>query len=204
MAEFDLLEDVIQKFSGTVIMYDKKAFYIKAVCVDGANPGKFLLQGAAPNARSYKNINLHDPALNYRDFKIGYVNGGHYAAWWYRSPHKQWSQGLKSNQMKWRISAPGGHAHDNFGYSKPFINMLEDIYPNLEVVKKALIDQNTMAMAFHRDFALSYDDIHDDFVLEYHGSKIGASMDRDLKQFKIIPEARHLMEALKEARNVHE
>lgn len=202
-AEFDILDDVSTKFTGTVVMHDKKAALVKSSHSDPEKPGQFLLCVALPQARNLKNINLNDPLLNYKNYQIGYANGGTYCTWWYRKPHKQWAQGLKSGQMGYKISVAGGHAHDNFGFNGPFIKMLEGVYPDIEIVKKALIDGAVGAMAFHRDFALSYDDIHDDFVLEYHGTKIGASIDRELKQFKIMPEARHLIEALQEARNVH-
>lgn len=205
MANFDIIEDVMQKFNGTVIMYDKKAVLVKAISFDPEKPGQmdqFCLQTVSPNARSIKNINLNDPALDYKNFQIGYANGGAYASWWYRRPHKQWSQGLSHKQMGWRVAIQGGQAHDGFSYQKPFINMLEGIYPSIETIKKTLIDHEVVSRAFHRDFALSYDDIHDDFVLEYHGSRIGSSLDRELKQFRIVPEARHLIEALQEARNV--
>lgn len=201
MANFDLLEDVNQKFTGSVLLYDKKVVLCKSVSTSPVKAGEFILQLAPQNSRNVLDINVSDPALDYKNFRIGYCNGGNYAAWWYRKPHKQWSQGLKANQMGFRIS--GGHPHDHFGFNKPFNNMLEGIYPDIETVKKCLIDKSSMAMAFHKDFALSYDDIHDDFVLEYHGTKIGASIGRELKQFKIMPEARHLVEALKEARNVY-
>lgn len=203
MADFDILEDVGVKFANTVIMYDKKAVLVKGVVKDPDTPDQFLLQIAPYNTRTFKNVNLSDPAINYKNYQIGYANGGHHCSWWFRKPQKQWAQGLRSGQMGWRISAVGGHAHDNFGFNKPFINMLEGIYPDIESVKQTLIDQNSQAVAFHKDFALSYDDIHDDFVLEYHGTKIGASVDRALKQFKIMPEARHLIEALQEARNAY-
>lgn len=204
MADFDLLEDVNQKFMGTVVLYEKKAALVKGVTSSAVTPGQFSLHLAIVNARSLKVVDTNDPLLDYKNYQIGYCNGGSHASWWYRKPHKQWSQGLKSNQMGFRISVAGGHAHDNFGFSGPFNKMLEGIYPNIEAVKKNLIDKSCSALAFHRDFALSFDDVHDDFVLEYHGTKIGASIDRELKQFKIMPEARHLIEALQEARNVHE
>lgn len=203
MADFDLLEEVNTKFANTIVMFDKKAFAIKEVGHDQEVKGQFTLVGIPYQSRNAKVIKLSDPALDYKNYNIGYVNGGDYASWWFRKPQKQWAQGLKANQTGYRISMAGGHAHDNFGFSRPFINMLEGIYPDIEVVKKSLIDREIQAMAFHKDFALSYDDIHDDFVLEYHGTKIGASIDRDLKQFKIMPEARYLIEALQEARNVH-
>ncbi len=203
MADFDILEEVGSKFTSTVIMYEKKAALVKGCCNDPEKPGQFMLQVAPQNARVLKNVNLLDPALDYKNYQIGYCNGGNYCSWWYRKPHKQWAQGLKPSQMGYKISAAGYHAHDNFGFNKPFIAMLEGIYPDIETVKKALMDHTSTAIAFHKDFALLYDDIHDDFVLEYHGTKIGASIDRELKQFKIMPEARYLIEALQEARNVY-
>jgi hypothetical protein len=201
VASFDLLDDVNQKFVNTIIMYDKKALLVKGAIL--APAGEFIIQAVGYNTKTLTHINLKDPVLNYTNYNIGYCNGGQYAAWWYRQPHKQWSQGLKHNQMGWVLSAPNTIVHDAFNFSRPFINMLEGIYPDIETVKKSLIDQQVGALAFHKDFALSYDTIHDDFVLEYHGTKIGASIDRELKQFKIMPEARHLIEALQEARNAY-
>ena len=200
MAELDILDDINQKFLHTIVMYDKKAVVVKSCEPSKMIPHKFSLTVANYNARAYKTIELADPALNYQTFNIGYVNGG-YPSWWYRKPQKQWSQGLKGNQMGYRLSTPGMGPHDNFGFSKSFTNMLENVYPNIEDVKKSLIEHNFKAMAFHKDFALSYDDIHDDFILEYHGNKIGVSLNNDLKQFKVMPEAKHLIEALQEVRS---
>lgn len=200
MADFDILEEVNSKFLGTVVLFDKKAALVKE---SAYTENGFVLFLQTQGSRSYTSVALNDPALNYKNYQIGYVNGGHYASWWYRKPHKQWKQGLQGNQMGWRVSGQNGQAHDNFGFTKPFINMLEGVYPDIEQAKKALIDKTMKALAFHKDFALSYDDIHDDFIIEYHAVKIGASLDRELKQFKIIPEARHLIEALQEARNVY-
>lgn len=202
-AVIDLLQDVEQKFSGTVVMYKDKAVLIKTVSPDEEKAGHFRLHSLAQGARSYEYINLFDPALNYQRFNIGYANGGGVASWWYRKPHKQWSQGLKSNQMGYKVGNPGTGPHDNFNFQKPFTNMLENIYPDIETCKKALMNKDGTSMAFHRDFALSFDDLHDDYLLEYHGQRIGTSIDSQLKQFKIKSEAKHLIEALQEARDVH-
>jgi hypothetical protein len=203
-AYIDILEDVNQKFTGTIVMYDKKAMLVKGVSNDPDKAGQFILQLAAPGARELKMINLLDPALNYQNFNIGYCNGGIHAAWWYRKPSKQWSQGLRSNQMGFRISNAGAGPHDSFSFSKHFIRMLEQTYPTMEECKKTLMDENAVnCMAFHQDFGLSYDDLHEDFLLEYHGTRIGTSVDKDLKQFKIKSEARYLIEALQEAQDVH-
>jgi len=201
MADFDMLEEVNSKFTGTVVMYDKKAATVKTV--DKTNDGFILVLGLQ-SSRAYKSVSLNDPALDYKNYKIGYVNGGNYAGWWYRKPQKQWQQGLKSSQLGYVFSTPGAGPHDNFGFSGPFIKMLENIYPSVEEVKKVLMDGEYSSRAWHRDFALSYDQIHEDCILEYHGRKIGMSISPDLAKFKILSEARHLQEALEEARyNVH-
>ena len=203
MADFDLLENVEQKFVNTVVMFEKRAAIIKGCGPNPENPEKFVVSLSYHNLRNFMTVALDDPALNYKDFRIGYVNGGNYCTWWYRKPHKQWSQGLKSNQMGYKISANGFNAHDGFSFTGPFIKMLENDYLHPETIKKNLIDNKAIAQAFHRDFALSYDDLHNDFIIEYHGTKIGVSQDSGLKQFKLIPDAKHLVEALQEARNVH-
>lgn len=203
----DLIEDVNQKFTNTVVMYKHKAVSVKVVLHNPDKNGEFILQAVAPNARSYTEINLNDPDLNYQTFNIGYANDGMYAAWWYRRPQKQWQQGLKASQMGWKVSNQGAGPNNNFTLSKPFVNMLENSYPSIEECKKLLMGGDDAlkyhAVAFHRDFALSYDELHEDYLLEYHGIRIGTSIDSQLKQFKIKSEARHLIEALQEARNVH-
>lgn len=202
-AQIDILEDVNQKFTGTIVMYNGKAVLCKGV-TNAEKVGEFCLQLAAPSARELMMINLNNPALNFQRFEIGYCNGGAYSSWWYRKPNKQWSQGLRSNQMGYKCSNPAVGPHDNFGFSKPFIKMLESAYPTIRECQKILMDENgTQCLAFHRDFALSYDDLHEDFLLEYHGIRIGTSIDKDLKQFKIKSESRHLIEALQEAQDVH-
>src|SRR5690606_29840516 len=116
---------------------------------------------------------LSDPEFNYREFNLGYANAGVYAGWWYRRPHKQYSQGLKKHQMGWRTSHPGYHPDEPFGFTKSFIQMLENNYPHLDVCQQQLRDHVRLAIAFHRDFALTWDEIHNDFLLEYRGKKIG-------------------------------
>lgn len=201
MADFDILEEVNAKFVNTVVLYGNKAAVVKAV--DEVAKG-FRLLLTISGTRTLTAVYLSDPELNYKDFKLGYVNAGSYAGWWFRKPQKQWQQGLKAGQLGWVISAPGMGPHDNFSFSTPFTNMLENKYPSVESVKKLLTDQEAHTRAWHRDFALSYDAIHEDCILEYHGRKIGHAINSDMSKFKILSEARHLQEALEEARyNVH-
>lgn len=201
-AVIDILEDVNQKFYGTIVMYDKKATLVKSVGLHPEIAGEFTLAIALPNARTLKYINLSDPLLNYQHFNIGYANCPPGATWWFRKPHKQWAQGLKQNQMGYIVGPGGNGPQENFGPSGHFNKMLENIYPTITECKQLLGSKHYSTIAFHRNFALSYDDLHEDFLLEYHGVRIGTSLDKDLKQFKIKAEASHLIQALMEARDV--
>lgn len=203
MAKFDNLKDVNDKFLYTVVLVGGRPVTVRACHEHPEKEGEFVITYATYNSRKHETILLSDPAFSYRDFNIGYCNAGAHAAWWFRKAHRQYQQGLKGQQMGWVVSTPGVGVGDGFGYSKPFIAMLENVYPDVEAVKKALMDGKVHAYAFHKDFALSYDHIHEDYILEYHGAKIGHAVSPDLSRFKILSEARHLMEALEEARRVH-
>lgn len=202
-ATFDNLEDVVGKFSGTIVLYNKKAALVKASEQSMNKEDDFILRLAFPQAKQLKAVSLADPLLDYKNYVLGYVNGGKYCSWWFRKPYRQYAQGLKSNQMGCRLSFPGVAAHDQFSFTKPFISMIEGEYPHLEQCKKLVIDKVVVACAFHQDFALSFDEVHDDFVIEYRGRKIGAAIDKNLEKFKIMSDYRHLIEPLQEARRVH-
>lgn len=202
-ATFDNLEDVQGKFLSTVVLYNKKAALVKAADPNPENLEEFLLRVAFSQAKNLKYVSLSDPLLDYKNYHLGYVNGGKYCSWWFRKPYRQYAQGLKSNQLGYKISFPGVAAHDNFSFTKPFIAMLEGDYPHIEHCKKAVMEKVVIASAFHQDFALSFDEVHDDFVIEYRGRKIGAAIDKNLEKFKIMSDYRHLIEPLQEAKRVH-
>lgn len=199
-ADFDNLDDVIGKFAGTICLYDKKPVIVKSA-LNGEHPGEFTLNIYTQGASRGKQINLHDPAFSYRDFSLGYANQDAVALWWYRRPLKQYQQGLKGDQLGWCTTlAPHSFAlHYSFSLKKPFTDMLENIYPHNTEVEKALIDQQAKVRAFHRDFAVSWDNLHEDCVLEYRGKKVGVSTRRGLTEFRLISEFKHLNEKLKEA-----
>lgn len=205
-AQFDNLEDVHSKFSGTIVIYDGKAARVnsvhKHVDDEGNQTDEFRLSISYYQSRNSKAIPLDDPKLNYKEYSIGYVNGGSIASWWFRKPQRQYYQGLRGSQMGWRTSAPNAMPHSNFDFAKPFVAMLEGNYPSMQECEAMLRAGNMSIIAFHRDFAISYDKIHEDFILEYRGMKVGNSVDHSLKQFKILPEARHLKEAIREACSV--
>ncbi len=197
MAVFDNLDDVQTKFSGTICYYDDKAVLVKSASVPLEKPGQYFLGICALNGRA-KPIELTDPKFRYRDYNLGYANVGVYSVWWYRRPIRQYSQGLKRNQMGYLTS--GIMPDDSFNFARPYTAMLENSYPSIDDCQKLLVDQKAQVVAFHRDFALSQDIIHNDFILEYRSKKIGATTAS--RKLRLSKEANYLREALKEAIDV--
>lgn len=197
-ASFDNLDDVNGKFAGTICMFDKKAVSVKGATTEG---GVFFLNLCTSLNGRYKLVPLDHPGFSYRDFNVGYANSqkGYPAIWWYRRPLRQWKQGLKKDQMFFRLAGNQGRFMDaNFGWNRACIDMLENQYPSIETCQKGLIDGEIPSAAFHKDFAISWDRLHDDFILEHRGRQVATSMRRSMKQFKVLPEFTYLQETIRE------
>jgi hypothetical protein len=194
-AKFDNLNDVQSKFNSTIVMFDKKPFYVKNSNFHGDDQTKFILSGVHYGGHN-KLVPLDDPLFSYKDYNLGYANTL-CATWWYRKPLKQYYQGLRANQLGLKSTQQWQHFGIQFEFSKPFVDMLSNIYPKLDACAAYLKDGAAPNIAFHRDFALSWDAIHADYILEYRGQNIGNSA--NLKDFRLIDDAKHLHEYLQEA-----
>lgn len=197
-ALFDNLDDVCSKFVGTVVYYNGKPVNVKSANVSPDKKGEFQLLITSTGAKAMF-INLTDPALNYRDYNIGYANVGTNAPWWYRLPQKQYAQGLKRQQLGCKFSNEMAGLDENFNFSGPYIKMLENVYPSIGDCAARLHSGNIIVSAFHRDFAMSWDKIHEDHILEYRGTRIGTLTGPKLTNGKLIPEFAHLKETIQEA-----
>jgi hypothetical protein len=195
--QFDNLDDIQSKFANTICLHEGKPVFINHAGMDPEFGKEYALNLKDKSGKN-KYILLSDPAFSYRDFNLGYANCGVYSCWWYRRPSKQYQQGLKKHQMGWRNSHPGYHPDEQFGFTKAYWQMLEDVYPDLETCQKQLRDHSRMAIAFHKDFALTWDDVHDDMILECRGKKIGHSVNSKCTEYKLKPEFKHLQESLME------
>lgn len=197
-AKFDNLDDVNTKFAGTICYYEGVPVYVKAALYDD-EPGKFTLQINALNQKT-KIIKLDDKAFNYKDYNIGYVNSGVQAVWWFRKPIKQYRQGLKKDQMS--VIVPNLYNPEldmSFSFGKPVVNMLENSYPSMKDITDHIRNGEAVSIAFHKDFAIAWDKLHNDFIIEYRGKAVGVGLDPEIKSFRLIAEHQHLTEALKEA-----
>jgi hypothetical protein len=202
--QFDNLDDVNGKFHATICMLKGKAVYVKSCGYqhndNGAHiPGKFNIAVTQLGVKESITCKLDDPEFDYKNYNIGYANYKDAAVWWFRKPMKQFKQGLRKEQMQWLSTHPYFVLNDGFIFVGPVVKMLQNEYPPMDVIREILVEGTAHSVAWHRDFALSYDHVHEDYVLEYRGKKVGASMGGKLDQFKLMAEYKHLAEALQEA-----
>lgn len=197
MLLYDNLEDAKAKLSGSLCYYDGKAIIIKDVCCEDPDGEKITLIIAGRNCNKSKVVPLDDPRLNITRFNIGYCNRPEFATWWYRTPIKQYHQGLKANQMKGITSNPEFRGVDRFEFSDRVARMMENIYPEKDNCEKLLKDGEALSVAFHKNFGVSSDKMHRDLILEYKGRQIGTT--KNFKDFDLLEENRYLTEALREA-----
>lgn len=196
---YDNYEDAKAKLAGTYCMYRGKAVVVKVVAGNGENLGtqfKVLCNDMSTGKPLDYYIDIDDPEFDAVNFNLGYVNYGKATSWFYRIPTKQWQQGLKPTQMGSKCSNRDWYGYD-FKGGKQIAQMLQNEYPKFQEATVILKTGSALVMAFHRNFAVSMDTIHDDFIIEYKGENIGFT--HDLETFKLMSEFEHLHEALKEA-----
>lgn len=198
-AKFDNLEDVQTKFLNSICYYDNVPYQVKTVDLSVITPGDFtlVLYSIGGGKKVMVETELSNKLFRYRDYNIGYVNDGANAVWWFRKPLKQYTQGLRSNQLGVKVAHQVYGQEINFGLSKPYLDMLTNTYPSLEVCQSNLKEGQKKVIAFHRDFALTWDAIHEDYILHYRAAPVGKTV--DCRDFSLVKEAKHLNEALKEA-----
>lgn len=197
---YDNMEDARTKLNATLCMYNDRAIQIKEVAPDDDGQPRHLLI-RAPRNLAINTIDIDDPDFNCTRFNIGYVNNDGCATWWARRPLRQYRQGLRYDQMVEFSPHPGYKGRMKFDFTTPVLAMMENSYPTFETCEQKLKDKIVLNIAFARDFAASWDDIHDDMLIEYKAKKIG--MSHKFKKFKLLKEYEYLQETLAEIANVH-
>lgn len=198
MLTYDNLEDARAKLTDTMAYYEGKAVYVRSVNTDPEDASKFRVQLIYyAGGKQTKWIKLDDPKFNYIHFNLGYANITGSSVWWARKPVRQYRQGLRSDQMRPVASSPYYLHTMDFCYESYIIDMLENKYPHFEECEQVLKDQVTPIVAFHKDFAVSWDKLHSDMILEYRGIHIGSG--HKIGQFKLADDAKFLTEYLQEA-----
>lgn len=199
--KFDNLEDVSGKFVGTICYYGKDPILIetaqKTVVKDAIG-----FQLLARNGTKLFEFLVDDKEFRFRDFAVGYANHNSGAVWWYRKPVKQFRQGLRKDQMFHRQTVNNNGVGIDFGYSRSVIAMLRNEYPSLEAAMKAVRDGAAPEIgffgskAFHPNFAIAYDELHEDYILENRGVRVG--LIRPDRTLRLTPDYKHLIEETSE------
>lgn len=192
---YDNLEDAKVKLTSTYCYHKDKAIVVKVISQPDPSNMKFMAHCTYMSTGRPLEFYIDDKDFNCSVYNIGYINLNHAAAWFYRIPFKQWRQGLKHDQVRMRASRRL-YADISFQSGKAVAEMMENIYPNFKTASNRLKDGDANIVAFHRDFAVTLDRIHNDFILEYKGVNIGFS--KNLKDFELMQEFTQLTEALKE------
>jgi hypothetical protein len=199
---FDNLKDVQDKFTGTICMHEGHPIYIKGVnskMNQAAGQYEYILTVQQYGGKAYF-LEVNDPAFCYRDFNLGYANTPEGRAFWFfRLPKRQWQQGLKRDQLAWLFA--GGYAvpEQGFVFKRPYVDMMMNKYPSMKECETMLRNGDVTNIAFHKDFALQWDELHQDFILECKAKKVGVSLNGQLKEFRLLPDYDHLAESLQEA-----
>lgn len=195
---YDNLEDAKTKLVGTYCLYNGKAIVMKTIEELSSTPEKKIFQGYGSSMFSGRSVvfDLDDPLFNCSNYNIGYVNMSGFAGWFYRIPLKQWRQGLRYDQVRMKGSKSHIEQYVTMKASKQVSQMLENTYPKYEEAAEMLKSEDSNIVAFHKNFAMSMDRIHQDFLLEYKGTIIGYTP--NLKDVKLLEECEHLMESLRE------
>lgn len=197
---YDNIEDAKNKLKNCYATYKGKPIIIKEVnYMPGTDPDKnvFGWFGHTLSGRKLADsyIALDDPEFNASEYNLGYLNNHGFASWFYRVPFRQYHQGLRSDQVGQYSSNPAYHM--DFKPCTQLGLMLENRYPSFGECADVLKKEDVALVAFNRNFAMAYDRIHRDFILEYKGHQIGYTP--NLEDFKLLTEHEHLYEALKEA-----
>ena len=202
MLLYDNFDDCKSKLLGTIIYYKGQAVYVKDIQPEPDPTGTFYvdysLKIAHVDKRGMTDVKLSDPDLNFMEYQLGYANFQGTALYWYRKPVKQYKQGLKAEQLNYKIANPNHVLHEHpFSFNRSVINMLEGRYPSIEGAKDLLKAGAAGVLAFHKDFAFAYNDVFEAYELEYKGVKIGHTA--DLVNVNLTDKYAYVKEALMEA-----
>jgi len=203
MLLYDNFEDCKAKLGQTIIYYKGKAAYVKDIQPIPNEAGDvyidYNLTLAFVDKRNMQKVKLSEAdSLNYLKYQLGYCNFHGTAIYWYRKPVKQYKQGLKADQMHYKITNPNLMLHDQpWNFTRPIIDMLEGRYPTVKEAAELLKNGAAVILAFHKDFAIAHNPVFDEFELEYKGTKIGRTP--DFVNVNLTDKYAYVKEALMEA-----
>lgn len=215
MLVYDSLEQARMRLGNSTITVDDKAFYVHDVTQ--ARGGKIKLNGTFYPLRPFTEdgnspgkpyaFDIDDPTLNFRRFRVGYINvpaalavgretPGGSCMFLTRDTVRQQIQGLTRRSM---MSANGNPLGEYPFFSQQFEDMLFDRYPSLEEAMD-MMGAGWSSVAISRLFAIGTDKKYPGLtVLMYRDRTVGLAIGRKFPHFVIDTSNEYLKEALAEA-----
>lgn len=179
---YDSVEEAINRLCNTVVAYDSKPVFIVDVSFDGAIKVYYKALPSYRMPNHHDGISLDDPLLNFRKFKLGYMNCKKNCFYVYRIPIRKYQQGLnKQNTLIENLR--DADELDNFDYNlntfnnvirfAGFAKMFEGNYPSIKQTLDLLdVDRNKKSVAFSRNFAL-FKDKTGVLFLQHRNERVG-------------------------------
>lgn len=202
MLQYDSLEQARMRLRNSVITYQDRAVNVVDVIEKG--PGKVLtlvLQNYPlnPNGRATEvyEVSQTDQDLNFRVFKLGYLNDSRSkrAGFVFRQTKRQQVQGISFQQLGGLVGLS-----DFAVYGSEFEDMLFERYPTVDEAMKRLNEQDWQSVGISRFFAIQADpDIKLLRSLMYRGRRVGVALGTKFSEFLIDERDQYLAEVLSEA-----
>lgn len=188
---FDTLEECHQKLGGTIVLRDKKPFYVHSAV------GPDRVQGWIVGTRDQGQVVVDVSALDFKSLgqKLGYLNATRYGQAIYNeatylmkqairrstqglSEYNVYVSGFKGDDSPERpgtgqLRFTSSFYTDNF---EGFQAMLDNKYPTVSEVRRMMEDRSIQSRAFHRWWAIERDPVGP-FYFCYKNQRVGYTED---------------------------
>ena len=203
MLVYDTLEQARMRLRQAVITYrDQAVFVFEVQQPSPKSPIQLSLRPYPLDVHSSKRppdlvVDIDDPDLNFRIFRVGYINDrrSKNTAFLTRHTRRQQTQGLSVPHLT------GGEMLDHLAFnSKEFEDMLFGRYPTVDEALRMINDDQWMAVGISHNFALARDmDIKLLRSLLYRGRRVGVSLGSKFSEFLVDKKDEYLKEVLQDA-----
>lgn len=203
---YDVVEQVNMRLVGSTILVQNEPAEVIACRKVGKT--MFIQVAYLPKKTVVDELDLTDPQVNIREFKLGYVNYMNEALYLSRIPARQQVQGLCGRNVhvppysreNARVLERGEHSADfnRLRLTAEFRDAIRGIYPSLqEAIAMLDNDDDRISVAFGRCFALKKDKDLEFFELLYKGDRVAWG---DPNNFNLPSSSSFLREVLEESR----
>lgn len=196
-ALYETLDEARRRLCETIVMYDGEPHMVRDVSGNNARIKLYLRR--TWDSHDLDPVYLDDPKLNYRDYRIGYINLDTEATFAARIPTRgHYKQGLYSGNMSFtKVRAPGGGTYcpeyNSIYMSLGFRSMLKGEYPSVRTAIERLTAINgPTTVAIHPWFAVRYNSFRKDYELDYKGERVGYGKGTNFE----LPEEYHYLKEL--------